>query len=132
MNYLLQTDKDGELEINHQASPGLTIEQGRRLGYDGRDLDLLGEGKIWRTPTLACCHCPSVVVLNPLRTRGRTFCPKCNHYMCDSCAMVAREPDYVHRSRQELVEMIRSGKWRFAGGGMSNPVLLPVLGDNNG
>lgn len=120
------TDLDGELEVNHQASPGLNQEQAVKLGYDGRDNQLLGEGHVYRTPTLACCHCPSVVVLNPLRTRGRHYCPKCNHYMCDACHMVSCEPDYVHRSRKELVDMVTSGKWLWIGGTSSKPVLIPA------
>jgi hypothetical protein len=129
MTHFLSRDLEGVLEVNHQASPGLNERQARRLGYDGRDNHLLREGGVYRTPTLSCCHCPSVVVLNPLRTRGRHYCPKCNQYMCDACHIVACEPDYVHRSRQELIDMIRSGKWRFAGGSMSAPVLLPIIGD---
>lgn len=124
---------EGELDVNHQASPGLTAEQARQAGYgEGHQHELLGEGKTYRTPTMGCCHCGGCVVLNPARTRHRNHCIKCNAYICDWCHAATRDPDYQHRSFKEIADMIRSGRWRFAGGSMSNPVLLPVIGDNNG
>lgn len=132
MSHLWSRALEGELEVDHRASPGLTEDQARRLGYDEAHLALLREGKICRTPTLGCCHCGGVVVINPQRTRGRHFCPKCDQYICDGCHMVSQEPDYVHRPFAQVRDMIQSGKWRFAGGTMSNPVLLPVIGDQHG
>ena len=35
-------------------------------------------------PTLTCCHCNRVVVLNPERRRERHWCFKCDAYICDS------------------------------------------------
>ena len=34
-------------------------------------------------PTLTCCHCGRIVVLNPNRQRQRNWCMKCDHYVCD-------------------------------------------------
>ena len=34
-------------------------------------------------PTLTCAHCNCVVLLNPLRTRERHRCHRCNSYVCD-------------------------------------------------
>lgn len=51
------------------------------LSIDNR----LSDGELTELPTLTCCHCNRVVVLNPLRTRERGYCQKCNAYRCDSC-----------------------------------------------
>ena len=124
----------GELEVNHRCSPGLTPEQARGAGYGGQ-LELLGEGKVARYKSLHCCHCGGCWIENPTRVRARNYCPKCpqwKDYLCDACAAVSKESDYVHRTAADLREMICSGKWRFAGGTASKPVLLPVIGDQNG
>lgn len=40
-------------------------------------------------PTLTCSHCQKQMIVNPLRTRERPYCRKCDHYLCDECALVA-------------------------------------------
>ena len=42
-------------------------------------------GALNEFPTLTCSHCKAVMLVNPLRTRDRAFCRKCNHYVCDKC-----------------------------------------------
>lgn len=42
-------------------------------------------GTLTEVPTVTCCHCNRVVILNPQRTRPRHYCPKCNAYACDEC-----------------------------------------------
>lgn len=32
-----------------------------------------------------CPHCQNDVMLNPLRTRPRNWCMKCDAYICDNC-----------------------------------------------
>jgi uncharacterized paraquat-inducible protein A len=44
-----------------------------------------GEGMV-ESATITCSHCQTVVVLNPLRTRERGYCRKCDHYICDNPA----------------------------------------------
>jgi hypothetical protein len=117
----------GELEIDHKASPGLTLEQARRAGYRGQ-LEFLQEGGVARYKTLRCCHCGGCWVENPERSRARNHCLKCHQYMCDGCAVTAGEPDYVHRSADDLKDMITSGRWTCVGGTASKPVLVPVTG----
>ena len=46
-------------------------------------------GVKWESATLRCSHCHRIVVLNPDRSRPRTYCPKCDRYLCDGCAAVA-------------------------------------------
>jgi hypothetical protein len=42
-------------------------------------------GGMMESATITCSHCQRVVVLNPGRTRGRGYCPKCDSYVCDEC-----------------------------------------------
>lgn len=46
-------------------------------------------GGVTELPVLTCSHCHAQLVVNPLRTRERPFCRKCDHYLCDGCAAVA-------------------------------------------
>lgn len=34
-------------------------------------------------PTLTCVHCNCIVVLNPMRSRPRSWCMRCDAYVCD-------------------------------------------------
>jgi hypothetical protein len=118
----LKTSHDGELMLDHRASPGFTPEQARALGLPP---DLVGEGKQMHAPTLGCPHCGGHVVLNPQRKRPRAHCYKCSQYICDSCAGVMRNPDYVHRNFNEIREMVCSGRWELHGT-TGLPLLVPV------
>ena len=75
--------KEGYLIIDHRASPGLTAEQAMAMGLDPK---LMGEGKLMEAATLTCNHCFSVSIRNPLRTRERGHCRKCDSYICDNPA----------------------------------------------
>lgn len=44
---------------------------------------------VTEVPTLTCSHCHTQMVVNPMRTRERPYCRKCDHYLCDGCAAVA-------------------------------------------
>lgn len=63
--------QEGYLLIDHRASPGTT---------------LVPEGAAYESATITCSHCQTVVVLNPLRTRERGYCRRCDHYVCDNPA----------------------------------------------
>jgi hypothetical protein len=104
---------EGEVMIDHRASPGIP---GSRL---------LGEGTLFEGKTLSCCHCRGCWILNPLRTRERHRCFQCGgQYLCDGCNVVRLEPDYVHRSFDELADMVRSGKYQIVGGTASRPHVI--------
>ena len=45
-------------------------------------------GGVVESATITCSHCCAVVVLNPDRSRARGFCPKCDHYVCDTCEAI--------------------------------------------
>jgi len=91
----------GYLHLDHSSSPGLPEHFARRNGYDPA---LCREGKTFEADTYGCPHCGGVVIKNPLRQRPREICFKCNTFICDTCAAVARDPDYKHRLFVELVE----------------------------
>jgi len=93
---------EGEIFVDHRASPGLTNEQAIKLGYIP---DKLSEGKVFEAPTMSCNHCGTVVIINPKRTRDRDWCSHCDMYVCDNCAIERKLPDYVHKTyRQKIIE----------------------------
>lgn len=59
---------EGELTIDHRASPG-TAE--------------VPAGTLFEGPTFTCCHCNRVVVKNAQRQRPRNVCHKCMKWTCD-------------------------------------------------
>lgn len=115
---------DGEVEINHQFSPGLTAEEMRLFGMPGVPGH---EGSSARLATVSCKHCGGVWLVNYYRTRERHYCRLCDHYLCDLCKAAASEPGYVHRTIDELTDMITSGRWTFApGSSTTRPILVPT------
>ena len=79
-------ERAGEVIIDHRESPGLTeadARRGRALGM----LPFLGKGQVFEGLTDTCSHCQRVVVRNPLRSRSRGYCSKCDRFLCDNCAV---------------------------------------------
>lgn len=114
---------DGELDIDHRSSPGIDQELARLVGLEGVPM---GEGTRNTVPTLGCIHCGGVVVLNPNRVRAREYCRTCDHYICDVCHVVRSEPDYKHRTINEIKEAVSSGKFVLAPGPISRAILIPT------
>lgn len=73
---------EGEILIDHRASPGMTRAE------VGLDVPAVGRGEVYESPTLVCRHCQMTIVLEPKRTRERTWCAKCDRYICDDCAVI--------------------------------------------
>lgn len=119
---LLKTSFDGELEVDHRASPGLPESVARRWNYDPL---LTREGKVYRARTLGCPHCGAVVAINPQRQSERAHCQKCARYICDWCKAAMNEPDYVHITMAEIIEKVRSGKYMVVGS-MHKPKLVEL------
>lgn len=113
---------DGYLSVDHRASPGLNEELARKTGVPERHVR---EGGLLELSTMTCWHCGTVVVPNPLRTRERGYCVKCDRYICDHCKLASLEATYVHRSFQEIVDLVQSGRFTLSGS-PSAPVLVPV------
>jgi hypothetical protein len=59
--------------LAHASNPDLPVSFGRG---------------VFEAPTITCSHCGSVVIINPNRQRERSFCAKCNHYLCDGCGVI--------------------------------------------
>lgn len=72
--------QEGYLLVDNRGGPGLTDEQ-----ISVSTLPLGAGRGLFEAPTFTCSHCTRVVVLNPLRTRDRGYCGKCDHYVCDQC-----------------------------------------------
>lgn len=72
---------EGYLCIDHRDSPGVPVNPAM-IGKP--DALLTAQGTMLESATVTCCHCQVVVVLNPLRTRPRGYCQKCDNYVCDS------------------------------------------------
>jgi len=110
---------EGYLFVDHRASPGMSPDVARNMGLDPK---LVGEGTVFEAATQRCCHCPSVFIKNPLRTRERGHCYKCNGYICDACEIASKSPDYVHRHVNEVIDKVSSGRYA-----MSGSTSLPIL-----
>ena len=48
---------------------------------------VVGPGQVYECATQTCSHCGQVLILNPLRTRQRAYCGKCDRYLCDRCGL---------------------------------------------
>lgn len=105
---------DGELELDNRAG-GDPVPIFGDIGYS-----------VIRAPTVRCWHCGGCWMLNPLRTRERAHCRTCDRYICDGCKEVTLQPGYVHRTIDDLTEMIQSGNWKIVGGTCVNPILVPT------
>lgn len=91
----------GYVYLDHSASPGLPEWFARKHGYDPEQV---AEGSVFEADTYGCPHCGGVVVKNPLRTRERAICFKCNTFICDTCAAVMRDADYKHQTFVQIAE----------------------------
>ena len=114
---------DGELMVDHRSSPGLPEDIALAAGYDPA---MCREGKLFHCATLGCNHCGAHVVVNPMRTRNRGYCRKCDRYICDGCAAAMNHAGYVHRTIDEIADLLHTGKWALSGN-MSTPTLSPTL-----
>jgi hypothetical protein len=112
---------EGYLLVDHSASPGLTPEEARMCGYDPSHC---GEGKVLEAATLTCAHCKMAFVKNPLRTRDREYCKKCDHYICDFCGLERAQPGYSHLQFEHKAELIVSAA--VHGETIGSPLVAPV------
>jgi hypothetical protein len=100
--------REGYLFIDHSASPGIPEDLAPQLGFVP---DLVREGKKLEAATLTCVHCKTVVMKNPLRTRGRASCMKCGgKYICDGCSFEAWLPGYNHAPFEMKVDVAKNAE----------------------
>lgn len=94
---------EGELIIDHRASPGVSPAL---LADAGVDAPAVPGGTLYESAIVSCAHCPRDVIMNPQRSRERAWCAQCDRYICDICA-AARRAGAAHRSyRQQLDEAL--------------------------
>jgi hypothetical protein len=117
---------DGEVFLDHRASPGIPPELAKRLGYAPEQVR---EGAVFESATLGCPHCGACVVINPLRTRERAHCYQCNMYICDGCDALRHQPDYVHHTIGEIKEKVGSGQYLLVGS-IAKPTLTKIGGND--
>lgn len=104
---------EGYLQTDHRAGPGIP-----GLG--------LPHGQMVEVATMTCCHCATPTIPNPNRTRPREYCRSCDRYLCDFCARTASRAGYIHRSFNEILDLVSSGRFTISGP-MSDPLLTPTL-----
>lgn len=83
--------REGYLLIDNTFGPGISEEECRRL-WPGKIVPTAPEGKKFEAPTITCIHCQQTYFVNPLRTRDRGFCFKCNAYRCDKPECLVCDP----------------------------------------
>lgn len=115
----LKTDGAGEIQIDHRASPGIPTNLAASIGMDPA---LLKEGSVLNMGSYGCNHCGAHVILNPDRSRAREWCSVCDRHICDWCGAARKEPGYIHRTIDEISDMVMSGKWNLSGS-MCRPTL---------
>ncbi len=72
---------EGVLMVDNRESPEVPFNP----AMVGKPESLLVQrGQMLESATVTCSHCQVVVVLNPLRTRPRGYCQKCDRYVCDN------------------------------------------------
>jgi hypothetical protein len=102
---------EGYLLTDHRAGPGIPS-----LGLPG--------GEVVEVATLTCWHCRGCFIPDPTR-QHREYCRSCDRYLCNPCARTAAKPGYIHRSFDEIADLVRSGRFTLHGP-MSDPVLIPT------
>ena|SRR6267378_3453307 len=95
--------QEGYYMLNHKDSPGLTESQ---VASISPDLPLTAGRGCFEAPTYTCSHCQTVVILNPLRTRERGYCTKCDHYVCDTCNLVRLQTG-ICKTFNEIIEEVQ-------------------------
>ena len=114
--------KDGYVMIDNRNTPGVSDALIHSAGLPQ------GAGRgLFECASMHCVHCGGHVIPNPARTRPREFCKKCTAYICDPCHNAAQHADYVHRTIDELTELVGSGRYTLAGS-PSAPILIPLTG----
>jgi hypothetical protein len=61
----------------------------------------------YESATYTCSHCCQVVVINPLRTRAREYCARCDHIICDRCGALRAANGGECKTFQQTIDEIR-------------------------
>ena len=74
--------------VDHRNSPGVPAEMIQAAAKAGKQVAGGEADQVTEIATMTCSHCSAIVIPNPLRTREREWCSKCDHYICDGCAAI--------------------------------------------
>lgn len=104
--------KDGSsyLIIDHKDSPGIRPED-IPIELKNKVQPILG-GTVYERDVQFCAHCGAQVILNPLRERPRSYCAKCDHYICDNpicnktCEPVKKLFDQVEKEQLRCGDIV--------------------------
>lgn len=101
--------QEGYLMLDHRNSPGITQADLLTIPASHRHLFQATKG-LFESPIIRCCHCGTMVMINPDRTRARGFCSPCNHYRCDSplcieCHPFNKKIDTAHEQAARLLNI---------------------------
>jgi hypothetical protein len=100
---------EGEILIDHRASPGLQPGQVPGVAVPG--------GELYESAVYACSHCQFTVVINPQRNREREWCSKCDAYICDECGYRLKMT-LACDSFQRRLEQVANEVERFGSSGL--------------
>lgn len=78
--------QEGYLFIDNRGEPVLSPEQIAAQGIDPRTVAGAGSRGRFEAGVVTCSHCHAQIIMNPMRTRDRNYCRKCDHYICDAAA----------------------------------------------
>ena len=106
---------EGEILIDHRASPGLSPED-----LVGVPVPAVGKGELYESPLVVCSHCQYCVIIEPKRTRERAWCAKCDQYICDDCALQMRQTLECRSVDRQIDQMLEAAE-RY---GSVSPLLL--------
>ena len=85
-----------------------------------------GAGRgVFEAPTIRCEHCGTCFVKNPNRLKPRGHCRSCDRYICDPCEFAMGQPEYIHRTFEDLATLLQSGRYQLSGT-CSAPKLVPI------
>lgn len=73
---------EGYLSVDNRHAPVAPMSVGGKT--------FAGSSGVLERSTLTCSHCQRQMIVQPLRTRERPYCRKCDHYICDNCAVLAK------------------------------------------
>ena len=94
----------GYFFLDHRNSPGFSAQEAQVMNRPAGST-------LFEADTLWCPHCETHVVKAIGRTRERSHCFKCHHYVCDGCAWEMNQPGYLHAPFQKLVDDTKDGKF---------------------
>ena len=95
-------EAEGYLLVDHTDSPGISAEQAASV----RSHLVVPGGTKLETATYNCTNCERMIVLNPLRTRERFYCQKCDGYHCDDCALITKVTGICKTMKQVVEEFL--------------------------